>query len=516
MLNLELIREIPDLLATRTREHPEKTAFRDERKAVTYRELSTRTGNLASHLVTQGFSPGDRAAIYMENRVEAAESCLAVPRAGGVGVCINPQAPERDVRYMFEDSGARVALTDPERFEQLARIRDELPELGSIVVVGESDSSRREGVFAYEALVGNRGSADTPDALPMDAAAWILYTSGTTGRPKGVLLSQRGMLWVVAASYPLAAGYGSDDYVLSPLPLFHSYALSISVLAVVAVGATEYVMGRFSTKKTLDLLRTEAITFFPGVPTMFHYLLHEAREEGLQADALRVCLSAGAIMPATLNRDFEQTFEVPLLDGYGITETSTFVTMNSLNGSRIMGSCGVPLVGSAVRIVEPINGEDLPPNHEGEVWVRGPHVMLGYHNKPDETKRALEDGWYHTGDLARSDENGYLTITGRIKELIIRGGENIAPIELEEVILSHSAIADCAVVGTPHDALGEVPVAFVVPKDSRAFEPEDVLEYCSQNLPPYKVPAQVVETDSIPRTGSGKTKRFLLQQQLLG
>jgi acyl-CoA synthetase (AMP-forming)/AMP-acid ligase II len=516
MLNLELIRQVPDLLATRSHEQPEKMAFRDDRKAVTYKELFFRTGNLASQLATQGFSPGDRAAIYMANRVEAVESYLAIPRAGGVAVCIDPQATERDVRYMFEDSGASVAITDLEHFDRLARMRGDVPGLGSIVLVGKSESPTREGVFDYESFAGRRGSADSHDALPLDAAAWMLYTSGTTGRPKGVVLSQRGMLWVVAASYPLTAGYGSDDYALSPLPLFHSYALNVSVLAVVAVGATEYVMDRFSTKRTLDLLRTEAITFLPGVPTMFHYLLHEAREEGLQANALRVCLSAGAIMPATLNRDFEQAFRVPLLDGYGITETSTFVTMNSLSGSRIMGSCGLPLVGSAMRIVEPTNGEDLPPNQEGEVWVRGPHVMLGYHNKPEETERALEGGWYRTGDLARRDENGFLTITGRIKELIIRGGENIAPIELEEIMLAHPDIADCAVVGTPHEALGEVPVAFVVPKDPRAFETESLLEYCSQNLPAFKVPAKVVETDSIPRTGSGKTKRFLLQEKLVG
>lgn len=515
MLNLELIREVPDLLAARSREQPEKTAFRDDRKAVTYKELFARTSNLAGQLATQGFSPGDRAAIYMGNRVEAVESYLAIPRAGGVAVCIDPQATERDVRYMFEDSGASVAITDPEHFEQLAPMKNELPGLRSIVLVEESESSMDEGVFDYESLAGRRGSADPHDALPLDAAAWMLYTSGTTGRPKGVLLSQRGMLWVVAASYPLAAGYGSDDYALSPLPLFHSYALNVSVLAVIAMGATEYVMDRFSTKRTLDLLRTEAITFLPGVPTMFHHLLNEAREEGLQANALRVCLSAGAIMPATLNRDFEQTFHVPLLDGYGITETSTFVTMNSVIGSRMMGSCGLPLVASAVRIVDPTNGQDLPPNHEGEIWVRGPHVMLGYHNKPEETERALEGGWYRTGDLARRDENGFLTITGRIKELIIRGGENIAPIELEEIILAHADIADCAVVGMPHEALGEVPVAFVVPKEPYAFQTEDLLEYCSQNLPQHKVPAQVVATDSIPRTGSGKTKRFLLQERLL-
>jgi acyl-CoA synthetase (AMP-forming)/AMP-acid ligase II len=218
-------------------------------------------------------------------------------------------------------------------------------------------------------------------------------------------------------------------------------------------------------------------------------------------------------MPATLNREFEKCFGVPLLDGYGITETSTMVTMNWPTGVRPFGSCGFPVPGLAVRIVDPANGRDVDSGHEGELIVRGPNVMPGYHNKPEETEKALRNGWYHTGDLAKSDENGFLTITGRLKELIIRGGQNIAPAEIEEVVNTFEAVLDCAVVGSPHEHLGEVPVLFVVPRPGRTVESEALLTHCRTHLSAYKVPQAVRIVAEIPRTGSGKIIRYKLREQ---
>jgi acyl-CoA synthetase (AMP-forming)/AMP-acid ligase II len=210
-------------------------------------------------------------------------------------------------------------------------------------------------------------------------------------------------------------------------------------------------MTKFSPQQTLELLQTGKYSLFPGVPTMFHYIMQRAAETGIEAlGHTRLCISAGAIMPATLNRAFEDRFKIPLLDGYGITETSTMVTMNWMTGGRPMGSCGLPVPGLAVRIVDPLTVVDVPLGGEGELIVRGPNLMLGYHSKPAETEAALRNGWYHTGDLAKSDANGFLTITGRIKELIIRGGQNIAPAEIEEMAVLHPQVIDCAVVGVAH------------------------------------------------------------------
>jgi len=219
-------------------------------------------------------------------------------------------------------------------------------------------------------------------------------------------------------------------------------------------------------------------------------------------------------MPATLNREFETRFGVMLVDGYGITETATMVTMNWPTGGRVLGSCGLPIPGLAVRIVDAASGKDVPAQSEGELIVRGPNVMIGYHNKPQETAAALRGGWYHTGDLARSDENGFLTITGRLKELIIRGGQNIAPAEIEEVVSIIDGVVDNAVVGLPHELLGEVPALFVVKRGDRDVEVEQILHHCRERLSSYKVPFSVHFVDQIPRTGSGKIIRFKLREML--
>jgi rifamycin polyketide synthase module 1/2/3 len=285
---------------------------------------------------------------------------------------------------------------------------------------------------------------------------------------------------------------------------------------VVATGASEHLLPRFSSRRVIESLRTQPITLFPGVPTMFHYLLESLGDERLDAPSLRVCVSAGAIMPATLNADFERAASVPLLDGYGITETSTMVTINWLSGTRPKGSCGLPLPGSAVRIVDPTDERDVPPGRDGELWVRGPHVMLGYHNRPDASAEALRDGWYRTGDLGRADEHGYLTITGRIKELIIRGGENIYPAEVEAALADYPAVLDCAVVGIPHPTLGEVPIAFAVAREGERLYPDALQAHCRKRLASFKVPTEVRAIDEIPRTGSGKIMRHRLQELLLG
>ncbi|MBT5754572.1 MAG: long-chain fatty acid--CoA ligase, partial [Acidimicrobiaceae bacterium] len=229
---------------------------------------------------------------------------------------------------------------------------------------------------------------------------------------------------------------------------------------------------------------------------------------------LRRCVSAGAILPGPANDAFEERFGVELLDGYGITETSTMVAMNWPNSSRVAGSCGFAVTGVGVRVVDPATGVDVDPDIDGEVWVSGPGLMQGYFENPEATAEVLHNGWYRTGDLARRDTNGFLTISGRTKEMIIRGGENIYPAEVEEAVMHSPGVADAAVVAMPHDDLGEVPVVFVVPAQGSSVDPAAVKQAVRERLASFKVPAHVFTTDVIPRTGSGKTKRFQLQQDI--
>ena len=517
MIQTDLIAPLPELLRRQADAHGGKVAYQDAVRSVTYAELLQRTGHLAGHLADLGIEPGQSVAMLLPNSVAWVETSFAITRAGAVGVPIAYESSEPEILYRLQDADCRLVITTDEKAGLIDKLRAEAPGVKTIVLADRG--VRIAGALRLADLLASVPKSKPRDGSDIDQPAYIIYTSGTTGRAKGVLLTVRGMLWVTAACWAPICGLSEHDVVLSPLPLFHSYALNLSVLSILAVGATEHIMERWSTAEALELLRAGRFTLMPGVPTMFHYLLQRAQE---QADStgkttlagMRLFVSAGAIMPATLNAAFEAHFGVPLLDGYGITETSTMVTMNGRWGSRVLGSCGLALPGLAVRIVDAVSGRDVDAGQEGELIVRGPNVMPGYHNKVEETAAALREGWYRTGDLAKSDAHGFLTITGRLKELIIRGGQNIAPAEIEEAVNKFAAVLDCAVVGVPHATLGEVAALCVVARPGMTIDPEAVLAHCRQQLSAYKVPASVHIVPEIPRTGSGKIIRFKLKEAL--
>jgi len=510
MLHVDLIAPIATLLDRQAKQRPEKVAYSDSSRAVTYAALVERTATIAANLAKAGLKEGDKIAIYLPNGVDWIEACFAALRAGAVVVPISFDAAEGEISYRLTDAGCSLVITVAARKELIGKICRDAAIVPSIIFAGAD--AAKAGMALADLATGSATKPLDPDDI--DRSSFIIYTSGTTGRAKGVLLSLRGMLWIAAACWAPICELTERDVVLSPLPLFHSYGLNLSVLGVLAVGASEHIMERFSPQQALDLLQTGKYSVLPGVPTMFHYLLHRAREIGVERlGSVRLCISAGAIMPATLNNAFEERFKTRLLDGYGITETSTMVTMNWLHGARPMGSCGLPVPGLAVRIVDPSSLEDVPIGEEGELIVRGPNLMQGYHNKPAETASALRKGWYHTGDLARSDASGYLTITGRIKELIIRGGQNIAPAEIEEVVVRHPQVTDCAVVGIKHATLCEVPCLFVVAK-ANELDVASLMDHCRAHLSSYKIPEATHLVSEIPRTGSGKIMRFRLVEAL--
>lgn len=510
MLHVDLIAPIATLLVRHAEKRPNQVAYWDSSRAVTYADLAARTASVAANLTKAGLRAGDKVALYLPNGVDWIEACFAALRAGAVVVPISYEAADGEISYRLTDAGCGHVVTTAARKELIEKICRDSSIAPNLIFAGPN--AEKAGVSLEGLAADSSASPSDPDDI--DRPSFIIYTSGTTGRAKGVLLSLRGMLWIAASCWAPIAEITEKDVILSPLPLFHSYGLNLSVLTVLAAGASEHIMEKFSPQQALDLLQTGKYSILPGVPTMFHYLLHRAQESGIESlGAVRLCISAGAIMPATLNRAFEERFKTRLLDGYGITETSTMVTMNWLHGARPMGSCGLPLPGLAVRIVDPSSIQDVPIGEEGELIVRGPNLMQGYHNKPTETASALRNGWYHTGDLAKSDPAGYLTITGRIKELIIRGGQNIAPAEIEEVVVRHPLVKDCAIVGVKHATLGEVPCLFVVPKEAEIDIPA-LMDFCRAHLSAYKIPEATHVVAEIPRTGSGKIMRFKLVEAL--
>ncbi|MFJ7152411.1 type I polyketide synthase [Streptomyces sp. NPDC100445] len=504
----------PDLvtpLAVTLRQHasraPGKTAFADDRRSVTYGALEERTRYLAGHLVRLGLRRGDRVALCLGNSVAMVEGYLAVVRAGGVGVPVNPRSAPAELEHLLADSGAVFALAGASGAVTFLQVVASTAPRTTVLVAGTA--SVPPGTHSYDELAATDPGAPAPDDLGLDEVAWMFYTSGTTGRPKGVLSTQRNCLWSVAASYVPLPGLTPDDRVLWPLPLFHSLSHIACVLSVTAVGATARITDGGSPDDVLDLLREEKATFLAGVPTTYHHLVATARRTGLSLPDLRIGLVGGAVTGSELRRSFEDTFGVPLVDAYGSTETCGAITMNPPDGARVEGSCGLPVPGVDVRLVDPGTGQDVPTGQEGEVWVSGPNVMVGYHNSPEATRAALRDGWFRTGDLARRDAAGYFTVCGRLKDLIIRGGENIHPDEVEAVLRGAPGVADAGVAGVVHDTLGEVPVAWVVPGPA-GLDTAALLAHCRARLSAYKIPERIHEITAVPRTASGKIVRRLL------
>ncbi|GGX37622.1 hypothetical protein GCM10010297_68440 [Streptomyces malachitofuscus] len=517
----ELIRPVHELLAGHASRQPGRIAFEDSRRAVTWAELDRRTARVAGHLVELGLPRGASAVILLPNRVEAVESYLAVARAAAVAVPLDPGSADAELARLLDDCAARLVITGAAQLPQVRRVLADRPGT-TVILVGEDSEpgfaeaaaeaeGSGEALPRWEELASSWSLRHPPrDDLGLDDPAWLLYTSGTTGRPLGVVSTQRSSLWATAACTAPLLGLSPQDRIVWPMSLFHAVAHSVCVLGGVAVGATVRIADGAAADEVLRLASETDATFLVGVPTMYHRMVELARSGAAgPLPRLRVCMVVGSSCPQTLHEAFRSTFGFPLLDSYGSTETGGAITTNLPQGPYVPGSCGVPLPGLALRLVDPRTGEEAERGAEGEVWVSSPALMLGYHRRPEETARVLSGGWYRTGDLARQDAGGHVTITGRLKELIIRGGENIHPGEVEQVLARAPGVADAAVVGVPHETLGEVPVAHVVPA-ARGLDVEAVLSFCRQRLSAFKLPEEIHEVTEVPRSPAGKVARTLL------
>ncbi|MGW4568479.1 class I adenylate-forming enzyme family protein, partial [Streptomyces sp. NPDC004561] len=506
----ELVRALPGTLRGHSARLGGKTAYRDARRTVTYRALEERTGRLAGHLARLGVQRGDRVAVHLGNRVEVVEACLGVLRAAAVGVMLNTAASEEELAHFLDDSGATVVITEAELLPLVIPLASARPGT-RVVAVGQGGASH--DVLVFEDLAGTDPGRPPRDDLGLDDPAWILYTSGTTGESKGVVSTQRSALWSVAAAYVPAYGLGERDRLLWPLPMFHCYAHSLCLLGVVSVGASAYLLERGG--NVVEALTAEPFTMVAGVPTTYRLLLDSLRRAPCAVpSSLRVCVTAGAPCPPELKAEIGSVLAAPLLDGYGSTETCGKIAVDRLDGPRDEDSSGPPLAGLSIRLADPHTGAEVADGDEGEIWVRGPGLMAGYHNRPDATAEVFSDGWYRTGDLGRRLPHRSLRVTGRVKELIIRGGQNVNPTEVERALLSCPGVTDAAVVGRPHDVLGEVPVALVVPGPD-GIDTARAIEVCRERLSGYKVPDEIYETEAVPRTPSGKIARAALAEQLV-
>lgn len=450
---------IPEILRRRAVAEPDRPFLLFEGESLALGEIDRRTDRIAARLLREGVGRGDRVAVQLENRPEFVLAWFAILKAGAALVPINPHLTPREIDYLVEDSGAALVLRD-EHFEG-----------------GFEDDPR-----------------ELPAVAPDDLAA-LVYTSGTTGAPKGAMLTHRNYVWDAEA---IVAHTGMDerDRFLCFLPLFHVNAQVVTTLAPLVGGASMVLMRKFSPLEMLETLAATGATAFSGVPTVYAILNDAPGTERFDLAGLRFCVCGAAPMPVEVFETFERKFHTRILEGYGLTEATCASSVNPLDRRKV-GSIGVPLPGQDMRVAE-----------DGEILIRGPNVMQGYWKRPEATAEALRDGWLHTGDLGRVDEDGYFWVLGRKKEMIIRGGENVYPKEIEDVLFTHPAIADAAVVGEPDAKWGERVVAHVVARG--APDPEALIDFCRERLARFKCPERIVFHEALPKTPTGKVQKHLL------
>jgi long-chain acyl-CoA synthetase len=482
-------------LTDTTRAHGGRIAVRVDNAAMTYRALDDASARVAGLLHERGLKPGDRIGIMMPNVAEVPVVYYGVLRAGGVVVPMNPLLKAREVAYYLGDSGAGLVFAW-HSFADQARGGADQVNAESIVVDGDSFPSLLAAATPDFRVV-DRGDEDT---------AVILYTSGTTGHPKGAELTHGNLISNTDVTRTDIVGARPDDVIFGGLPLFHVFGQTVALNVAVAAGACLTLLPRFDAEHALRIIADHGVTVFEGVPTMYVALLHQPNRADYNTSTLRMCISGGAALPVEVLRGFEEAYGVSVLEGYGLSETSPVASFNHPNREHKPGSIGTPIRDVEIRLVD---GEDhdVPQGEVGEIIIRGPNVMKGYWQRPEATAEAVRDGWFHTGDLARVDEEGFLFIVDRKKDLIIRGGYNVYPREIEEVLYEHPAVAEAAVIGLPHPALGEEVAAAVALKPGAAVTAAELRDYVKSQVAAYKYPRHVWLVDTLPKGATGKIQK---------
>lgn len=462
---------------------------------LTYSQLEEKVENLAATLQGLGIGRGERVALLMPNNPLFIVGYFAVNRAGGVVVPINFLFKGEEVRYILTNAGARTILT----LSPFKPLVDQLGEAGVVQRALFLDSGEQT-----EYRAGLNISSYPP--VPEDVAVF-LYTSGTTGRPKGAMLTNRNLIANVE-SLLQCVYIDHQDIFICVLPMFHSFAWTVCVLIPLFVGGKVVVQDTFQPQAVVKNLLEEKVTIFCAVPAIFAALAQATA--GVKFPHLRLVISGGASLPLPVWEGFRRRFGIPLIEGYGLTEASPVVTLNPIEGIQKPGSIGLPIPRVEVRIVNE-KGEDVALGEVGEIIVRGENVMKGYYNMPEATAEALRDGWLYTGDMAYRDEEGYIFIVDRKKDIIITGGLNVYPREVEEVLQSHPAVAEAAVVGEGDPLRGEVVKAFVRLKEGAEVNERELIRYCRERLANYKVPRKIRFVQEMPRNITGKVLKTALR-----
>lgn len=481
-------------------------------------DIAREAAQLAVGLQKLGIQKGDRVIVMMVNCPEVIISYQAIARAGAVIIPVMPLLKAPEVQYIAENSAAKAVITSPILLPLLRGALANIPTMQHIICNGdvpEGDTAQAgPSIHAYRDVAnsGIEGAEDflkpVQDVSPDDTAV-ILYTSGTTGRPKGVVLTHRNLISNAMGGRGPERESRDEETNLAVLPLAHAYGI-VAANVFFLRGLTIIAHPRFDTSAVLSAIERYRIASFAGVPAMFVALLYTPDADKYDTSSLQTCVSGSAPLPVAILESFEQKFGCRILEGYGLSEASAVLTGHSLDMPRKAGSVGKPIADVEVVVVDE-NDQPVPVGEVGEVIARGPNIMRGYYNMPEETRATLRDGWLHTGDMGRFDEDGYLYIVERKKDLIIRGGFNIYPRDVEEVLNSHPAVLEASVVGVPSERMGEEVKAFVVTRSP--VDAETLMAYCRQSLANYKTPSQIEFINALPRNAVGKIDKKELRRQ---
>jgi long-chain acyl-CoA synthetase len=474
----------------RAKHDPTGPSLADDNAKLTNAEFLDAVVRAAAALQARGVSAGDVVAIMLPNTASFVVSLFAAWRLGAAATPINPGLAAAEVAYQVSDAAAKVLIVE----EPLAV---EVPET-SVLLTSELAS----GPSQVE------GSVHVPD----DALALLIYTSGTTGRPKGVMLDHAN-LNAMCAMVIDACSLGNADHSLLILPLFHVNGIVAGTVSPLLAGGRVTVAGRFSPKHFWNRVEQSRATYFSAVPTIYTMLADLPSEITPDTSSVRFAVCGAAPASVELLDKFESRYGIPIIEGYGLSEGSCVSTLNPLNGPRKPGTVGLPLPGQTIRIAD-VNGNPVADGEAGEVLIQGPNVMRGYLNRPDETAKTLVDGWLHTGDIGRLDEDGYLVLVDRAKDMIIRGGENIYPKEIEAVVYQLPQITEAAVVGRANPLYGEEPVLFVSLSSGAALDVDQIRAHLTQSLAKYKLPVEITILDELPKNPVGKFDKPSLRKKL--
>jgi long-chain acyl-CoA synthetase len=483
---------LASLLTASAERTPDAAAIRLGDAELSYAELDDRSARLATLLRERGVRQGDRVGVMLPNVPDFPVTYYGVLRAGGIVVPMNVLLKRREIAFYLEDSGAGLLLAWHGFAEEA---REGATEAGAELVEVEP--------AAFAATLSELEPAPGIAETAEDDTAVILYTSGTTGKPKGAELTHANLARNADVSSRTTCKIAGGDVVLGALPLFHSFGQTVAMNASLSVGACLTLVPKFDPGEALATMQRDRVTHFYGVPTMFGALLHHPKRESFDTASLRTCITGGASMPVEVLRGFEDAFGAVVLEGYGLSETSPVACSNHPDKERKPGSIGTPIEGVEMQVVD----EDDRPvtrGEVGEIVIRGHNIMKGYWQRPEATEEAMRGGWFHSGDMARTDEDGYFFIVDRKKDLIIRGGYNVYPREVEEVLYEHPKIREAAVLGVPHDEWGEEIGAAVVLHDGEELSPEEVSAYVKDRIAAYKYPRVVWFIEDLPKGPTGK------------